>query len=65
MDAMKVPYKYELTQVLTPDLDSDGEEIPDAPKRRAILSKITLLPKSRYRSCLSELKTRNYGNIII
>ena len=50
LDAMKIPYKYELTQVLTPHLNDDGEEVPTEPKRRALLSKITLLPKSRYKS---------------
>ncbi len=50
MDAMKIPYKFELTQVLTPHLNKEGEEVPDAPKRIALMSKITLLPKSRYRS---------------
>ena len=51
MDALRIPYKYELTQVLTPHLNDDGDEVPEAPKRRTLMSKITLLPKSRYKSC--------------
>ena len=51
MDAMRIPYKYEVTQVLTPYLNSDGEPVYTKPKRIALMSKITLLPRSRYRSC--------------
>lgn len=50
LDAMKIPYKYELKQLRTPHLNEDGEEVPSAPKRIALLSKLTLLPKSRYKS---------------
>ena len=47
---MNIPYKYELKQLRTPHLNEDGEEVPSAPKRIALLSKLTLLPKSRYKS---------------
>ena len=50
LDAMKVPYKYELTQVLTPQLSGSGVVVLDAPKRITVLSKIAILSKSKYDS---------------
>jgi len=48
MDALRIPYKFELTLVLTPPVDDSGNPLPDYPKRIAILSKLTIEQKNKY-----------------